>query len=66
LKEREYFFRESQRTGNIGSYKIDFIIGNWESSEVLDTIFGIDKSYDRCVQGWLDLVHPNDQAMMDQ
>jgi PAS domain S-box-containing protein len=65
LKESEYFFKESQRSASIGSYKTDFIAGYWESSEVLDTIFGIDKSYDRSVQGWLDIVHPDDRDMMN-
>ena len=66
LKESEFFFRESQRAAAIGSYKTDFIEGRWESSEVLDSIFGIARSYDRSIQGWLDIVHPDDQAMMDQ
>jgi len=66
LRESEYFFRESQRVANIGSYKTDFIAGYWESSEVLDKIFGIDKSYIRSIQGWLDIVHPGDRDRMDK
>jgi len=64
LRESEYFFKESQRAAFIGSYKTDFVTGYWESSEVLDQIFGIDNSYNRSVQGWLDLVHPDDREMM--
>ncbi len=63
--ESEYFFKESQRAANIGSYKTDFTKGTWESSEVLDHIFGISHSYDRSIQGWLDIVHPEDREMMD-
>jgi PAS domain S-box-containing protein len=66
LHESEFFFKESQRAAFIGSYKTDFTKGLWESSEVLDKIFGIDKSYVRSVQGWLDIVHPDDRVMMDQ
>jgi PAS domain S-box-containing protein len=64
LKESEFFFKESQKAAFIGSYKTDFIEGQWESSAVLDEIFGIDKNYDRTVQGWLDIVHPHDREMM--
>jgi len=64
LKESEYFFKESQRSASIGSYKTDFVTGYWESSEVLDHIFGIDRSYDHSVQGWLDIVHPDDRDVM--
>lgn len=64
LKEGEYFFKESQKSAFIGSYKTDFIKERWESSEVLDQIFGIDKEYERSVSGWLGLVHPGDREMM--
>jgi PAS domain S-box-containing protein len=66
LRESEFFFKESQRAASIGSYKTDFISDKWESSEILDNIFGIDSNYIRCTQGWLDLVHPDDRDMMDQ
>lgn len=64
LRESEFFFKESQRAANVGSYKTDFIKGTWESSEVLDNIFGIDTLYTRSIQGWLDIVHPDDKVMM--
>ena len=64
LKQSEYFFKESQRAAFIGSYRADFEKGFWESSEVLDKIFGIDKTYKRSIQGWLDLVAPEDKEMM--
>ncbi len=64
LRESEYFFKESQRAAFIGSYKTDFIKGMWESSEVLDQIFGIDDSYQRSVQNWLEIVHQDDRKMM--
>jgi len=66
LRESEYFFEESQRSARIGSYKTDFAAGRWESSEVMDGIFGIDKAYDRTVPGWLEIVHPEDREMMAQ
>jgi PAS domain S-box-containing protein len=65
LLESEYFFKESQRAAFIGSYKFDVIADYWESSEVFDEILGINKSYQRNIQGWLDILHPDDRAMMD-
>ena len=66
LQESEYFFKESQRAASIGSYFANFITDKWESSEVLNTIFGIDKDYDRSVTGWLNIVHPDDRDMMSR
>jgi len=65
LKESEFFFKESQKAAFIGSYKTDFPLEKWESSEVLDKIFGIDKDFDRSVPGWIDIVHPDDREMMN-
>ncbi len=62
--ESEYFFKESQKAANIGSYKTDFIKGYWQSSEVLDEIFGIGKDYVRSIPGWLDIVYNEDSDMM--
>ena len=64
-EESEFFLKESQNAGFIGSYKTDFISQYWKSSETLDFIFGIDENYDRSVTGWLDLVHPEDKEMMN-
>ncbi len=66
LREREFFFRESQRAANIGSYMYDFTSEIWESSEVLDKILGIELSFVKSVQSWLDLVHPDDTEMVNQ
>jgi diguanylate cyclase (GGDEF)-like protein/PAS domain S-box-containing protein len=64
LTESEFFFKESQRAAFIGSYKADFKTGIWQSSEVLDRIFGIDECYARTIQGWVEIIHPGDRKKM--
>jgi signal transduction histidine kinase/DNA-binding NarL/FixJ family response regulator len=64
LLESEFFFRESQLAAAVGSYKADFVLGKWKSSEALDQIFGIGTGYDRSIAGWINLIHPEDQMMM--
>lgn len=66
LREKELFFEDSQRAADIGSYRLDIKTGRWNSSEVLDRIFGIDATYERDVNGWLQLVLPDDQEMMSR
>jgi PAS domain S-box-containing protein len=65
LRESEYLIKQSQSATCIGSYKASFGTGLWESSEVLDQILGIDKSYPRNLQGWQNLVHPDDRKALD-
>ena len=64
LQEREFFFRESQRAADIGSYKTNLQTGFWESSEVMDQIFGIPPDFRRDLDGWAELVHPDDREAM--
>jgi len=64
LQESEFFFRESQRAAAIGSYRTDFRTGLWESSEVMDQVFGIAPDYPRSIEAWADLVHPEDREAM--
>jgi PAS domain S-box-containing protein len=58
LSKSEYWLKESQRVANIGSYMLDIRTNRWTSSESLDHVFGIDKHYDRTVDGWANLIHP--------
>lgn len=58
LKESERDLNESQKIAGLGSYNLDFKTGTWDSSKILDSIFGIDEKYDRSVKGWTDLIHP--------
>jgi len=64
IHENEESLREAQRIGGLGSYSLDIDAGLWTSSDVLDEIFGIDKGYDRSVEGWAALIHPDDRSSM--
>ncbi len=64
LEQSEYLLKESQRVTQIGSYRTDFVSGFWESSETLDTIFGINSEYNRTVEGWVQIVHPDHRVKM--
>ena len=58
LENSERFLKESQLAGRIGSYMTDLKTNIWTSSEALDIIFGIDKSYNKSTSGWVSIVHP--------
>jgi signal transduction histidine kinase len=55
---------ESQNVARIGSYVLDIKNDQWDSSDVLDEIFDIDKNYNKNISGWLKLVYTNDRDMM--
>ncbi len=66
LKESENFLRETQIIAELGTYTMDIASGIWKSSEILDAIFGIDRDYDKTVEGWGAIIHPEwRQRMMD-
>ena len=64
LSETKRFLKESQNMAGLGSYVLDVSSGLWKSSDVFDTVFGIDSSYERTLAGWVALIHPDDRAMM--
>ncbi len=64
LKENEKLLKTSQKIAGLGSYKLNIKTGYWESSEILDSIFGIDASYDKSIDGWAKIIHPDWREIM--
>ncbi len=61
LIRSERFLRESQQTARIGYYVDNLDTGLWESSPILDELFGIDEHFLRDTDGWGALVHPDER-----
>jgi PAS domain-containing protein len=62
--EREFWLKESQRVGRIGSYSLDIQNKTWMASEVLDEIFGIDHQAEKTVASWGEIIHPEQRKEM--
>ena len=52
LRASEEFLSETQMIAKLGTYVLDVPSGKWESSEMLDRIFGIDSGYVKDIKGW--------------
>jgi PAS domain S-box-containing protein len=59
LQERECVLREAQEVAKVGHYITDLKAATWESSAVLDDIFGIDAAFDKTVANWVKIIHPD-------
>ena len=59
LKESERFLKETQIIANLGTYSVNMLTHKWSSSEVLNTICGIDADYGLTSEKWLMIVHPD-------
>ena len=59
FQESERVLRETQTIAGLGSYVLDITKGNWQSSKILDEIFGIDDKFVRSIEGWISLIHPD-------
>lgn len=57
-KDQEFFLKESQYIGAFGFYVLNFKEDRWSSSEILDTIFGIEPDEIKTISFWLSLIHP--------
>ncbi len=65
LLESEHMLRESQKVAQLGSYSWNMESGIWNSSKIMDEIFGIDENYTRSLEGWINIIHPEWQSRMD-
>jgi PAS domain S-box-containing protein len=59
LKESEKALRSSQRIAELGSYVFYIEENIWSCSDVLDEIFGIDISFEKSMEGWWTIIHPD-------
>ncbi len=66
LQQSEHFLRETQTIAELGTYTMDIGTGQWQSSEILDSIFGITAEYQKSVEGWSSLIHPDWQKIMTE
>ncbi len=64
LLESEFRLTQAQKVANLGFYMLDIKNMTWTSSKVLDNIFGVNKSFVRNINGWINIVHPEDREEM--
>ena len=64
IRHNEVFLRTAQMIAGLGTFSLDLVNSSWESSEVLDLIFGIDPDFDKSFEGWMAIVHPEWQKKM--
>ncbi|HEY6141903.1 MAG TPA: PAS domain S-box protein [Flavobacterium sp.] len=64
LIANDEFLNQIQIIANIGSYLFDFTTGKWTSSPVLDGIYGIDEHFEKTVEGWRSIIHPEWKDIM--
>jgi len=65
LRESEIFLKETQQIARLGTYTLDVASGIWTSSDILNDIFGIDADFDKSVDGWVSIIHPDWQDIMN-
>lgn len=64
LRARDALLQDVQKIARLGHYQLDIPSGVWESSDVLNDVLGIDNDYLKDMNGWVGLIHPNQQAEM--
>lgn len=65
LQDSEALLQEAHRIAGLGNYTMDVPNGLFTSSAICDQVFGIDETYPHSVQGWVQLVHPQERAAME-
>ena len=58
ISENERFLKACQDIVRLGPFSLDLLQETWTSSELLDDILGIASDFDKTLQGWVSLLHP--------
>ncbi len=66
LIESENLLNESQKIAFLGSYNLDIPGGKWRCSKGLEALAGIDPTYEKSMQNWIQLIHPDDRDKIQQ
>lgn len=64
LKDRERWLTESQRVARLGHYVYNIAADRWDGSAMLYEVLGVDENHVRDLEGWLDMVHPDDRERL--
>jgi PAS domain S-box-containing protein len=64
LRDSERFLKETQMIAQLGTYTFDIVHNKWESSEVLNNIFGIEPEFSKTLESWAVIIHPEFQELM--
>lgn len=64
LMESEKRLIEAQKVAKMGYYVFNIKTGYWTNSPELDKLFGIGKSFNRNIEGWKQIIHPDHQEEM--
>ncbi|ADQ78530.1 PAS/PAC sensor signal transduction histidine kinase [Paludibacter propionicigenes WB4] len=59
LKQKQYQLEEGEKIAGIGYALINFNKGSWESSSMMDQIIGIDEKYEKKIENWINIIHPD-------
>ena len=62
LQRTTHLLAEAQRTARVGYYVTDLATGHWDTSPMLDEIFGIGPDFPHDIPSWGRLIHPDDQS----
>jgi PAS domain S-box-containing protein len=60
----EYLLNEAQTVAELGTYRLDFSTEIWESTKILDDIFGIDRTFVKTIHNWRLILHEDHREMM--
>ncbi len=65
IKNKNNILEGAEKLAHLGSYVLDIKTGLWSSTSEMDSVFGIDSRYVRSIEGWINLIHPEDREMMN-
>ena len=61
LEQSEFMLKQAQKLAKIGYYTIDLKANQWSCSTEINEMFGIDDSYSKDIEGWIQIICTEDR-----
>jgi PAS domain S-box-containing protein len=66
LHESLSALKELNRIAHLGNFAFDIVDGTWTSSDELDELYGIEPAFERSLEEWSTIIHPDDRIMLEE
>ncbi len=64
IQKKDNFLKMAQEYAEMSYYILDIPSGRWDESMGLDQLFGLPEHFQKDIQNWVQIIHPDDRQMM--
>jgi PAS domain S-box-containing protein len=64
IQKKDNFLKMAREYAEMGYYLLDIPSGRWDESTGLDQLFGLPADFQKDIENWVQIIHPDDRQIM--